>query len=135
MMLALRNSILFSGGGYWGLCLTAIDTNGSTISMQKVGSPNAVSLMYSLDGSSWQNFDTNGGTQINLAQGKKVWFKASSTNKGLSGGNSSNYHRFLFSGKVAASGDISSLLNGTTPLTQLTNYNSNNYAFASLFRE
>lgn len=134
MMRALRNSILFNGG-YWGLCLTAIDPNGSVISMQKVGSPNAVSLMYSLNGSSWQNFDTNGGTQINLAQGGKVWFKASSTNKGLGGGSASNYHRFLFSGKVAASGDISSLLNGTTPFTQLTNSNSNNYAFTSLFRE
>ena len=134
MMLALRNSILFSGG-YWGLCLTAIGTNGSVISMQKVGSPNAVYLMYSLNGSSWQNFDTNGGTQINLAQGEKVWFKASSTNKGLSSGSTNNYYRFLFSGKVAASGDISSLLNGTTPLTQLTNSNASNYAFTSLFRE
>lgn len=131
MMLALRNSMLFSGGDYWGLCLTAVDPNGSTISIAKNGSPPTISLQYSLNAATWETF-TVGSTVLNLAYGKHVWFKATTTNSRFASG-TATYHKFVFSGNVAASGDITSLLNGTTPLTSLAS--GNNYTFASLFRD
>lgn len=132
MMIAARDSILFNDGGeYWGLCLKVVDPNGSTISIAKNSSPPTISLQYSLNAATWETFAV-GSTVLTLAYGKRVWFKATTTNSRFASSTAA-YHKFVFSGNVAASGDITSLLNGTTPLTTLAS--GNNYAFASLFRE
>lgn len=96
------------------LCFTAREDN-STIRLDKVGTPPNISLQYSYDGNNWEDYTWSGDTDvqgdpITLATvGNKVYFKAKTTNGAFSSSNS-NYHRFMMSGKIAASGDIQSLV-------------------------
>ena len=63
-----------------------------------------VSLQYSTDNSTWQEWD---GHVINLAAGEKVYIKALNPNpSGMSRDDGMKYHKFIFEGKIAASGSI-----------------------------
>ena len=80
--------------------------------MQKnnISAPN-VSLEYSTDGETWQDFIV-GGTIVTLANvGDKMWLRAKTTNSTFCASPSlNNYVRFLMTGKIAASGSIMYLL-------------------------
>ena len=66
------------------------------------------SLQYSTDNSTWQEWD---GHVINLAAGQKVYIKALNPNPdGMTKNYKMQYHKFIFEGKIAASGNIQYLL-------------------------
>ena len=116
-----------------GLKFTAEEA-GSTVYMAKnYSSAPDVSLMYSLDeGQTWNDFtvcsssSSLDGTIITLNDvGDGVCFKANGTNQSMASQTSSPsvffraYNKFKMSGKISASGNIMSLLDGS-------NYNSMN---------
>ena len=65
---------------WWGFCVKAEEA-GATVSMTKTGSPPAVTLEYSIDlGSTWSNFDPDGGTTVTLANANDlVLFRSGSS--------------------------------------------------------
>ena len=92
---------------FTGLCFTAEEDN-STIQLTKVGSAPTLSLMKSDDGIIWSSYAQ--GDIITLATaGDKVYFKNSTTVTQLAT-RLSNYNKFVMTGKIAASGNIMSLL-------------------------
>lgn len=124
---------------YWGLTFTAEEPN-STIAMTKVGDAPAVSLETSVDGGlTWQPFII-GETVITLANvGDSVCFQAGDGGTGgdgrnlttaRAGGYSNQF--VLRTGRIAASGDISSLLDREGTVLDLS---SRGYCFSSLFSE
>ena len=86
---------------------------GSTVHLDKTGSPSAISLEYSVDGgSTWNNYTWSGktGATIALANvGDSVRMRG--VNSRISNGES-NYYNFVMTGSISASGEITSLLNG-----------------------
>lgn len=90
------------------LRFTAEEAN-SSVTLGKTGSPASVSLETSTDGTTWTAYTV--GTTIPLANvGDHVDFRAVSTNSQFAT-STSNYYTFSLSGKIAASGGISYLLN------------------------
>ena len=115
-------------GDYWGLCFTAEEANSTVAMTAETGAP-AVTLEYSTNANDWSPF-TVGSTTVTLARvGSKVWLRAGS------GGNSSfcsiynKRNNFVLTGKVAASGDLMSILDGEQQLTNIPAM----YCFANLF--
>ena len=97
--------------------------------MQKnnISAPN-VSLEYSTDGETWQDFIV-GGTIVTLANvGDKMWLRAKTTNSGFAT-SWSDYNTFVMTGKIAASGSIMCLLKNDGN----TNTVPSNYCFSFLF--
>ena len=89
------------------LCFTAQEP-GSTVKITKNGSAPAVNLQTSTDGNSWTPYTV--GDVITLANvDDKVYFKAVGSNSTM-GTSSSNYNKFVMTGKIAASGNVNSLL-------------------------
>lgn len=142
-----RPTVLLPGGdsseseseeGYWGLTFTAEEPN-STITMDKIGDAPAVSLETSVDGGlTWQPFII-GETVITLANvGDSVCFQAGDGGTGGDGLNTTmsygydNANRFVMRGGIAASGDISSLLDRHNTVSDLT---GRNWCFYRLFGE
>lgn len=81
----------------------------STVALVKNGSPDGISLEYSTDGGATWNTYIIGNT-ITLANiGDNVKFKGINYNFSIS---TSKYYNFRMTGKIAASGDVTSLLNG-----------------------
>lgn len=113
---------------YWGLCFTAEEA-GSTVAMQAVGSAPAVTLETSYDGEIWEPF-TVGETTITLTSvGDKVYFRAGEGgNTALGAYALSDYNNFVIAGKIAASGNTMSLLQG-----DVTTYTLARYCFSNLF--
>lgn len=96
--------------GDW-LCFTAEQTN-STVHLDKNGSPDAISLETSTNGSTWTDYSWSGNTgdTLTLANiGDKVYMRAKTENQTI-GSSSSNYYKFVMTGKIAASGNIQTLL-------------------------
>ena len=110
------------------LCFTA-EQVGSTVAMAVNGTPTkGQAFEYSTDGNNWSVF-TPGTTTITLANaGDKVYFRGDNTTVSES---SSIYHKFIMSGKIAASGNIMSLLDKTCKSTTI----SNNYCYNNMFRD
>ena len=78
------------------------------------------SLQYSTDNSTWKEWD---GHVINLATGEKVYIKALNPNlSGMARDNGMKYHKFVFEGKIAASGSIQYLLEDTGSRTDVPAY-------------
>ncbi|MCQ2128606.1 MAG: leucine-rich repeat domain-containing protein [Bacteroidaceae bacterium] len=112
------------------LCFTA-GVNNSTIQLVAANTPNPVNLQYSTDdGASWKTFATatidnkavvSGGTTITLSSGKKVYFR--NTGKATTFSHYSDYkyryYYFHFTGKVAASGNIMSLVDNDCASTEI----------------
>ncbi len=82
----------------------------STIALVKVGNPVDVSLVTSLNGAPWQAYTT--GNTISLNEGDELRMRAATVNNTLAA-NVNNYHNFVMTGKVAASGDLQSLIDST----------------------
>ena len=109
------------------LCFTAEEAN-AKVALNKCGNPNPVSLKYSTDGSTWKNYVPSTTGNIILAKkGDKVWFRATSTNSTFST-SEKGYYNFSLSKKVAASGNVMSLLDASCQQTTVPTY-----AFAWLF--
>lgn len=103
--------------GDW-LCFTSEEAN-STVAMEANGSAPTVSLEYSTDGNTWSPFVV-GTTTVTLANiGDKVYVRANSAGNTGMGTSASNYNKFVMTGKIAASGDVDTLLdqNGNATLT------------------
>lgn len=89
------------------LCFTAEQTN-STVRLDKVGSPDAISLETSTNGSTWTDYGwtDNTGDTVTLANvGDKVYMRAKTENQTI-GSSGSNYYKFVMTGNIAASGNI-----------------------------
>ena len=110
------------------LCFTA-EQAGSTVAMAVNGTPTkGQAFEYSTDGNNWSVF-TPGTTTITLANaGDKVYFRGNNITVSES---SKVYYKFVMSGKIAASGNIMSLLDKTCKSTTI----SNNYCYYSMFRD
>lgn len=113
------------------LNFTAIN-NPATIEIKKTGTPYSLSLMYSIDScTTWTIY--NLGHAIRLNVGEKVYFKAFGHGLQNGGGKEPHKHYYYFSitgGKMAADGNIMSLLDSTMQQNSVPNY-----AFIALFRE
>ena len=114
------------------LCFTAKES-GSTVAMSVNGTPTkGQAFEYSTDGVVWSVF-TPGNTTITLVNvGDKVYFRGDNTTVSES---SSIYYKFVMSGKIAASGNIMSLLDKTCQSTTISNaycYNRMFYGCTSL---
>ena len=125
------SSIQIGGVTVWSsvrdyLCFTAEESN-STVAMSVNGTPTqSQAFETSTDGSNWSVF-TPGTTTITLANvGDKVFFRGDNTTVGES---NSIYYTFVMSGKIAASGNIMSLLDKTCESTTI----SSNYCYRSMF--
>lgn len=93
--------------GYDGLTFRA-EQAGSTLKFAKAGSPPTVTVQYTTDGSTWQDY-TIGSTITLTNVGDRVGFIAKTTNNGFSTSNSA-YHVFQGTGQLSVSGNINSLL-------------------------
>jgi hypothetical protein len=106
---------------YWGLCFTA-EENGSVVAMEAVGTAPAVTLETSYDGEIWEPFYV-GETTITLNKGERVYFKAGEGGNAAMASSQTNYNKFsIITGRIAASGNIMSLLNGVMPDLVMSNY-------------
>ena len=104
---------------YDGLLFTAQEAN-SSVTLIKVGSPTELQLEYRTNTNvEWQNYTL--GTTINLAN-IDDWVEI--RNQGLQTLNntSSDYHQFVMTGKIAASGNIQYLLDKTGELLSVSDY-------------
>ena len=93
------------------LCFTAEEAN-STLRLDKVGSPNAISLETSTDGNTWTDYSwtENTGDTLTLANiSDKVYMRAKTENQTI-GSSNTDYYKFVMTGKIAASGNIQTLL-------------------------
>ena len=89
------------------LCFTAEQAN-STVHLDKDGSPDAISLETSTDGSNWTDYSWTGSTgdTLTLANvGDKVYMRAKTENQTISKSDS-KYYKFVMTGKISASGNI-----------------------------
>lgn len=94
------------------LCFKA-EEGESTVQLVKVGSPTANDFETSTDGSTWNiyTWDSNSGATITLANaGDKVYFRNTSEETKHLNKDYRNYYKFKLGGRIAASGDITSLL-------------------------
>lgn len=108
------------------LCFTA-NTAGSKVKLSKDGSPTSLTLETSTDGSTWSTYTF--GTTITLSNiDDKVYFRNTSTTTTGFSTSSSNYYYFTLTWSIAASWDITSLINKNLS-TALTS----NYCFYRLF--
>ena len=127
------SSIQIGGVTVWSsvpdyLCFTAEESN-STVAMYVNEPPTkGQAFEFSTDGSSWSVF-TPGTTTITLAKvGDKVYFRGNNITVSES---KYIYYSFVMSGKIAASGNIMSLLDTTCESTTI----SSSYCFCSMFRD
>ena len=113
------------------LCFTAEEAN-STLHLDKSGSPNAISLETSTDGNTWSDYswtDKTGNTLTLANIGDKVYMRAKTENQTI-GSSSSNYYQFVMTGKIAASGNIQTLLKADGSRTDV-----GNYCYRSMFKD
>ena len=105
---------------YGGLCFTAKSAN-SSVQLTAVGSAPAVTLVKSFDGVNWSDYTV--GEVIDLPSvGDFVYLAAGEGGNNSFGASSSKYHKFVINGLVAASGDITSILNFDCAQTTLAVY-------------
>lgn len=97
---------------YWGLYFEAEQTNSTVSFVTKGNSAPVVSLKYSLDqGQTWSNYVNN--AEITLGNiGDSVCFAAANgvTNGRFMASSVSNYNQFEMTGRVAAHGDVMSII-------------------------
>ena len=112
------------------LHFTAEEAN-STITMSAVGSTPTVYLETSSTGDdgSWSDF-TVGSTTITLANvGDKVYFRAKQDNN-VFATSAMKYNKFVMTGKIAASGNLNTLLKADGSVADLS---GRNYCYRNMF--
>ena len=114
------------------LCFTA-QKAGSTVKLTKSGSAPDVNLQTSTDGNSWTPYTVE--DVITLANvDDKVYFKAVGSNSAM-GSSQSNYNKFEMTGKIAASGNINSLLEEDKQTARTISLAGKNYCYYNMFRD
>lgn len=112
------------------LCFTA-EQPGSTVKLTKNGSAPAVNLQTSTDGIYWTPYTV--GDTITLANvDDKIYFKAIGQNQRFAS-SQSNYNYFGFTGRVAASGNVNSLLEEDEDTARELSLAGRTYCFFKLF--
>ena len=112
------------------LCFTAQEA-GSTVKLTKVKSAPDVNLQTSTNGSSWTPYAVE--DVITLANvNDKVYFKAVGSNS-VMGSSQSNYNKFVMTGKIAASGNINSLLEEDEETARTMSLENREFCYAYLF--
>ena len=112
------------------LCFTAQEA-GSTVKLTKVKSAPDVNLQTSTNGSSWTPYTVE--DVITLANvNDKVYFKAVGSNS-VMGSSQSNYNKFVMTGKIAASGNINSLLEEDEETARTISLAGKNYCYNGIF--
>ena len=102
------------------LCFTANAAN-SSVKLVKNGSPTAVTLETSTDGSTRTAYTI--GSTITLSNiGDKVYFRNTSETTTWFSTSGSNYYRFILTWNIAASWDINYLLCKNSTTTLISNY-------------
>ena len=118
-----KRRIAAAGGGSTPLTLTAL-TAGSKVTLNKVGSPPAVSLEYSTGGA-WATYTI--GTEITLSSaGDYIKFRGDNSKFSTS---INDRYRFVMSGTIAASGNVMSLVDSTMVSTTIPC----NYCYYAMF--
>ena len=105
------------------LCFTAEEA-GSTLHLDKVGTPDAISLETSTDGNTWTDYSwsDNTGPTLTLSNvGDKVYMRAKNENQTI-GNSTSKYYKFVMTGKIASSGNIQTLLKADGSRTDVPAY-------------
>ena len=116
--------------GDW-LCFTA-EQDGSTLRLDKVGSPDAISLETSTDGNTWTDYfwtDKTGDTLTLSNIGDKVYMRAKNENQTI-GNVNYKFYKFVMTGKIAASGNIQTLLKADGSRT-----NAPAYCYYNMFND
>ena len=110
MEMMRKRRIAAGGDTMTPLTLTAL-TAGSKVTLNKVGSPPAVSLEYSTGGA-WSTYTI--GTEITLVSaGDYIKFRG---NNGTFSTTLTDYYQFVMSGTIGASGNVMSLVDSTCKL-------------------
>ena len=114
------------------LCFTA-NTAGSTIKLSKTWSPTAVTLETSTDWDNWSTYTIWDTITLSNIWDKVYWRNASETTTWFSIA-SASYYRFLMTGSVATSWDVTSLINKnlSTQLISAHNFDKLFYQCTSL---
>ena len=125
MEMIRKRRIAAASGGSTPLTLTAL-TNGSKVTLNKVGSPPDISLEYSTGGA-WSTYTI--GTEITLASaGDYIKFRGDNSTFSTT---ENDYYRFVMSGTIAASGNVMSLVDSTMVSTVIPG----SHCFRYLFRD
>ena len=112
------------------LCFTA-EEPGSTVKLTKVGSAPDVNLQTSTDGISWTPYNVE--DVITLANAEdKVYFKAVGSNERICS-DSSAYNKFEMTGKIAASGNVNSLLEEVEETARTMSLGGKDYCYTYMF--
>ena len=113
------------------LCFTAQEA-GSTVKLTKVKSAPDVNLQTSTNGSSWTPYTVE--DVITLANiGDKVYFKSLGSNERI-GRSSSDYNMFVMTGKIAASGNVNSLLEEDEETARTISLAGKTYCYTRMFQ-
>lgn len=113
------------------LCFTAKEPD-SSVSIVATGSAPKFNMQTSIDGTTWSRYTV--GNVINLTNvGDKVYFKAIGSNDKMATSTTA-YNKFVMTGKIAASGNVNSLLQEDEETARTMSLTSKNtYCFLSLF--
>ena len=114
------------------LCFTAQEA-GSTVKLHKKGSYPVVNLQTSTDGKQWTPYTVE--DVITLANvGDKVYFKAVGSNN-ATGEDTQSYNNFVMTGKIAASGNVNSLLEEDEETARTMSLAGKNYCYYNMFND
>ena len=113
--------------------LTFTAQEAGSVALTKVGTPPDCTFEYRTDtGGGWSEWDVYTiGDVVALEVGQKMQIRGTNTTLASS---KDNYHKFVMTGKIAASGNVSSLLvpKGTNVLTSSNTFRSLFYGCTSL---
>ena len=125
-------NVLLGNASCDALCFTAEEA-GSTVKLHKNGSAPDVNLQTSTDGSSWTPYTVE--DVITLANiGDKVYFKAVGSNNKISD-SAFGYNKFVITGKIAASGNVNSLLEENEEVARTMSLAGKSFCYAYMFRD
>ena len=108
------------------LCFTAQQANSSVRLFGTLEHFNSLKIQYSTDGNTWLDYNENSKVITLASQGDKVYFRGTNP-EGFN--KQGRYATFKAEGKIAASGNVMSLIDPTLQTTEIPN----EYCFASLF--
>ena len=114
------------------LCFTAQEP-GSTVKLTKNGDAPNVNLQTSTDGNSWTPYNVEDTITLTNV-GDKVYFKAVGSNSTM-GTSFSDYNKFVMTGKIAASGNVNSLLEEDEQTARTMSLSSKTYCYGFMFYE
>ena len=121
-----ENVIIRAKSRDW-LCFTA-NTSSSTVQLNKVGDPYEAALEYTTTETDWHTY-TFGQTIMLTDAGDRVYFRKADEGVAIGFSNNQYQYSFAMTGKIAASGNVMSLIDNTCEATTIPG----TYCFAKLF--